>query len=241
VNATPPHLSIIVPTYREVDNLDPLCRRTFAATTTAGITAEMIIVDDDSQDGSQTLVATLARDFEIRMVTRHGARGLGSAVLRGFEEARWDTLLVMDADLSHPPERIPAVAGPVFSGQAEFAIGSRYVPGGALQQWPWHRRLASLAATLPARWLVPVRDPMAGFFCLPRAVWQQADRLNPVGYKIGLELLVKARCRKIVEVPIVFADRQAGLSKLDFKQQLLYLRHLVGLYVYCARRWLTGS
>ncbi len=223
-------LAIIVPTYQEAPNLRPLCERGFAATGAAGIVVEIIVVDDDSNDGSATVVQELAADYDIRIVVRKGERGLSSAVVRGFAEARHDVFLVMDEDLSHPPESIPTVADKVFTGEADFALGSRYVGGGEMRNWPWLRRLNSWLATLPARPLTPVRDPMAGFFCLRRDVWQRAERLNPIGYKIGLELMVKSRCRRCAEIPIIFADRVRGDSKLTLWQQLLYLRQLCGLY-----------
>lgn len=224
-------LSIIVPTYREAANLRPLCERVFAAVRAAEITAEMIVVDDNSADGSEQVVRELAGEYDIRIHVRTAERGLSSAVVAGFGLARHDTLLVMDADLSHPPESIPEIAAPVMNGSADFAIGSRYVGGGRIQQdWPWLRRLNSWGATLLARPLAPVRDPMSGFFCLSRRTWQRAERLNPIGYKIALELMVKCRCRRFVEVPIVFADRVRGESKLTARQQMLYLRQLAGLY-----------
>jgi dolichol-phosphate mannosyltransferase len=223
-------LSIIVPTYREAPNLRPLCQRVFTATRAAEITAELIVVDDDSNDGSEVLVRELSAEYDIRIVVRKGERGLSSAVLRGFSEARHDVFLVIDADLSHPPESIPEVSEKVFSGEAEFALGSRYVGGGEMRDWPFLRKLNSWAATVLARPLTPVRDPMAGFFCLRRETWQRAERLNPIGYKIALELMVKCRCRRCAEIPIVFQDRLHGESKLTVRQQWLYLRQIAGLY-----------
>lgn len=222
-------LSIIVPTYREAPNLRPLCERVFAATRAAGLVVEMIVVDDDSNDGSEAIVEELAVDYDIRIVVRRGARGLSSAVVRGFDEARYDTFVVIDADLSHPPEKVPELAWKVLSGEAEFAVGSRYVGGGEMRNWPFLRRLNSWLATVPARLLTPVRDPMAGFFCLRCETWRRAEKLNPIGYKIGLELMVKCRCRRYAEIPIVFTDRLHGDSKLTVWQQLLYLRQLCGL------------
>lgn len=224
-------LSIVVPAYREAENLRPLCERVFAATRAAGIDAEMIVVDDDSKDGCEEVAAELARDHDIRIHVRKGERGLSSAVVAGFGLAKYDTLMVMDADLSHPPERIAQVAEPIFSGTADFVVGSRYVGGGRINQdWPFLRRVNSWGATLLARPLTPVRDPMAGFFCLRREIWRGATKLNPIGYKIALELMVKCRCQRCAEVPIVFADRVRGESKLTARQQALYLRQLAGLY-----------
>lgn len=226
-----PHASIIVPTYREAPNLAPLTDRVFAATSAAGIEAELLCVDDNSRDGSEEIVARLARDHPIRMIVRHGERGLSTAVLRGFAEARFDILVVMDADLSHPPEAIPELVTCIAEDQADFVIGSRYAAGGAIaEEWSALRHLNSWVATLLARPLTSLRDPMSGFFALHRRTLDQAAELNPIGYKIALELLVKARCQRVREVPIHFDQRQAGKSKLTVGQQLQYLQHVLRLY-----------
>lgn len=226
-------VSIIVPTYKEAQNIPILTRRVFDALGAAGIAAELIFVDDDSQDGTEAVVEALAREFPVRLIVRTDERGLSSAVVRGFREARHDVLLCMDADLSHPPESLPDVIAPIAEGTADFCIGSRYVSGGRTKEdWGLLRWLNSKVATLMARPLTAARDPMAGFFCLRREVLSAAERagLNPIGYKIALEIMIKARCRKVVEVPIEFSDRLHGKSKLTVRQQLEYLRHLCRLY-----------
>ncbi len=227
-----PLLSVIVPTFQEAENLRLLAGRVFAALQKAAIPGELIIVDDDSGDGTDAVADELTRNYPVRLVVRRGERGLSSAVLRGLSEARGEWLFVLDADLSHPPERIPDMLALLRSGQADFVIGSRYVEGGRTLDWNWFRRLNSAVATLLARPLAAVRDPMAGFFGLHRSTWQKADALNPIGYKIGLELLVKGRCHRVIEVPIEFSDRLHGRSKLTLRQQFLYLVHLARLYRY---------
>jgi dolichol-phosphate mannosyltransferase len=227
----PVHASVIVPTYREAPNLRALADRVFAATEAARIDAELLFVDDNSRDGSKEIVADLARERPVRMVVRTEERGLSSAVLRGFADARFDLLVVMDADLSHPPEAIPDLVTLIAEERADFAIGSRYVRGGDIaEEWSFLRYINSRAATLLARPLTPVRDPMSGFFALHRRTLDQAAALNPIGYKIALELMVKARCRRVVEVPIHFAQRHAGESKLSLSEQLKYVRHVLRLY-----------
>ena len=156
---------------------------------------------------------------------------MSSAVLRGFELAGGALLVVMDADLQHPPELIPLLVQPLLEDRADMVFGSRYAPGGEIAgDWPWHRRLVSRIATLLARPLVPLRDPMSGFFSLHRDTWRRAKRLRPAGFKIGLELAVKARCERLVEIPITFATRSSGRSKLRLRQQLQYLAQLASLY-----------
>ncbi len=232
MSALPP-VSIIAPAYREAPNLESLVTRVFAATRSAGIEAELIIVDDDSEDGTEAVVERLRADFPVRLVVRRGERGLSGAVLRGFAEARHDRLVVMDADLQHPPELIPQVLERLEVDDCEFVIATRYRTGSGMDRnWSWLRRWNSRAATWLARPLVAVSDPMSGFFALRRDVWRRADRLSPVGYKIALELLVKGNCAQPAEVPFQFAARTAGESKLNLREQLRYLRHLGRLYRY---------
>ena len=231
VSSVVPSVSVVVPAYREAPNLRPLTERIFAAVTEADLTAELIIVDDDSRDGSIEIVDELAARFPVQIIVRSGERGLATAVLRGFEDARGEVLVVMDADLQHPPEKIPELVECITSSRGDFAIGSRYVGEGSIDQdWPLLRRLNSWVATVLARPLTSVRDPMSGFFALHRETWQRSAAIDPVGYKIALELMVKARCRRCVEVPIVFGDRAAGESKLSLAEQMRYLRHLLRLY-----------
>src|SRR5205814_2934642 len=135
------------------------------------------------------------------------------AVLHGARLAQHPVIIVMDADLSHPPEAIPALLAAL--GSSDFAVGSRYVPGGSTDdRWSLGRAINSRLATCLARPLTRVRDPLSGFFALRRSTLDAAGPLNPLGYKIGLELLVKCPCRAIAEVPIHFASRARGRSKL---------------------------
>lgn len=226
----PPPVSIVTPAYREAGNLAALTERIFQTTRAAGIDAELIVVDDDSRDGTVEVAAALADRFRVRLVVRHDRRDLSSAVVEGFSHARFDRFLVIDADLQHPPESIPALLEKLDQG-CEFVIGTRYAPGGrVVESWPAARRLISGVAGLLARPLTPLSDPMAGFFALDRTTYERAEKLNPIGYKIALELYVRCRCRRPGEVPITFDVRAAGESKLTITQQMRYLRQLVSLY-----------
>ena len=219
-------VSIVVPTYREADNLPLLVPRITAAL--EPWPHEIIIVDDNSNDGTAQAVATLSEHgHAIRLIVRTDQRGLSSAVLRGFSEATGRVLVCMDADLSHPPETLPRMVETLKEQSAEFVIGSRYVVGGTTDgEWSLLRKLNSKVATLMARPFCRVSDPLAGYFALPRVVFERAEALNPVGYKIGLELIVKCGCIHIVELPIHFSDRRFGQSKLGLREQINYLRHL---------------
>jgi len=219
-------VSVVVPTYREADNLPLLVPRITAAL--EPWPHEIIIVDDNSNDGTDQAVATLSEHgHAIRLIVRTDQRGLSSAVLRGFSEATGRVLVCMDADLSHPPETLPRMVETLEEQSAEFVIGSRYVVGGTTDgEWSLLRKLNSKVATLMARPFCRVSDPLAGYFALPRGVLERAEALDPVGYKIGLELIVKCGCTHIVELPINFSDRRFGQSKLGLREQINYLRHL---------------
>ena len=226
-----PQLSIIVPTYCESENLAELVARIDAATQSANISTEIIIVDDNSPDATTMICKELCKQYPLRLIVRTEERGLSSAVIRGMQEATGTILLCMDADLSHPPEKIPEMYQALQQPENDFVIGSRYVPGGTTAgDWGFFRWLNSVGATLLARPFTTAKDPMAGFFAIHRETFQQSiTKLNPVGYKIGLELIVKCQCSNVAEIPIHFADRQHGESKLSLKEQLNYVRHLYRL------------
>ena len=224
-------VTIIVPTFRERENIGPLCERLSEALKNLGDEWEVVFVDDNSRDGTENLCANLQGRFPLRLITRADERGLSTAVLRGIGESQAEFVVVMDADLSHPPEAIPPMLAKIEADEADFVIGSRYAPGGRAESgWPLFRKLNSLVATLLVKPLVSIRDPMSGFFALRRASMPPPAALNPIGYKIGLEILVKGGFRRPAEHPILFADRVRGESKLDFTQQIHYLRHLRRLY-----------
>eukprot|EP00511_Aplanochytrium_stocchinoi_P004376 CAMPEP_0204833060 /NCGR_PEP_ID=MMETSP1346-20131115/15627_1 /ASSEMBLY_ACC=CAM_ASM_000771 /TAXON_ID=215587 /ORGANISM="Aplanochytrium stocchinoi, Strain GSBS06" /LENGTH=236 /DNA_ID=CAMNT_0051965317 /DNA_START=79 /DNA_END=786 /DNA_ORIENTATION=- len=230
-------LSVVVPCYEEALNIKPLCTRLFKATRAAKLDTELLLVDDYSgkgtEDTKKVVEALQKEDYNIKIIVRmpEEGKGLSSAVLLGLEKAQHDVMLVMDADLQHEPEAVPSLAAPVLNGEAEFSVGSRNVEGGKVEDWPLKRRIISFGATALARPLTTVTDPMSGFFCLSRETLERGKgKLNPMGYKIGLELVVRCKCKRVVEVPITFRDREAGESKLTAKQNILYLIHLAHLY-----------
>lgn len=224
-------VSIIVPTYQEVENLQPLSEMIQAELT--GLDYEILIMDDNSQDGSIEKVAKLSLLHPIRIITRMENRGLSPAVIDGFDEAQGDIVVVMDADLSHPASAIPKMVAQLESGESDFVLGSRYVPGGSIDEsWTLWRYINSAVATLPALPLTRVKDPMSGFFALRRKDLPSSHKLSPIGYKIALEVMVKGDFQKVSEVPIHFVDRVYGESKLTLGEQVKYLRHLRRLYQY---------
>jgi dolichol-phosphate mannosyltransferase len=223
-------MSVIVPAWNEAENIPQLVPRVAAAL--HGRAWEMLIVDDGSLDGTTNVCEALVRQYPVRLLVRNPPmHGLSGAVLDGIAATTGATIVVMDADLQHPPERIPALLD-ALDGGADFALGSRYVPGGSTDgQWTVFRKINSLVATVLARpFAGPVRDPMSGFFALRRHTFSQARRLTPLGYKIALELMCKCQVKRVQEVPIHFGLRTRGESKLNLKQQFRYLEHLSRLY-----------
>jgi dolichol-phosphate mannosyltransferase len=232
-------VSIVVPTYREVENLRPLVTRIRSAMSHAKRSYEVIVVDDNSRDGTDRAVKELNDlGYAVRLITRVGEKDLSSAVLHGFSAANGETLVCMDADLSHPPEAIPTILECLGKPGVEFVLGSRYVVGGSTDEcWGFLRWINSQIATALARPFTSVHDPMSGFFAIPRAVYENAAPLNPIGYKIALELIVKCNCSTIKEIPIHFAQRQFGQSKISLAEQLKYVRHISRLLRFRYRRF----
>ncbi|ASJ15568.1 glycosyltransferase [Thermococcus radiotolerans] len=225
-------ISVIVPTYNERENLEELFDRISRAL--EGYDYEIIIVDDDSPDRTWEFAQQLGERYPVKVIRRTKEKGLSSAVIRGFREASGDVFVVMDADLQHPPEVIPELLKAIEDG-AEVAIASRYVPGGGVRNWYWYRKLISRGAIMIGRLALPkirnVKDPVSGFFALRREVVEGVN-LNPVGFKILMEILIKGKYGKVAEVPFTFGLRKAGESKLGTKTMLNYLRH-----VYRLMRW----
>ena len=231
-----PLLSVVVPTYNERENLPVLLERLEAAL--RGLDCfEVIIVDDDSPDGTWRLAEELARTRYpwLRVIRRVGERGLGSAIIRGLREARGDYVAVIDADLQHPPELLPVMLRRALEEGADVVIASRYVEGGGVEGWSKWRLLVSRAAGLVARLLLPevrrVKDPMSGYWLVRRSIIEGVE-LEPRSWKILLEILVKARPGRVVEVPYVFRERLHGESKLRFKHIVEYLLHVLHLSEY---------
>lgn len=225
-NVSAPYLSLIIPTYNERANLAALVQRVHRALN--GSRYELIVVDDDSPDGTAELAEELSRDYPVRVICRKGERGLATAVVAGFNQARGPVLGVIDADLQHPPERIPYLLREIDQG-ASVVVASRYVEGGGIEGWNVVRRTISRGATVLARILLPslrkVKDPLSGFFLIRKEVIEGV-KLEPIGYKILLEVLARGRADSVKEVPYTFQDREGGHSKLNSKEKVNYLKHL---------------
>jgi dolichol-phosphate mannosyltransferase len=224
----PATLSIVVPTYNERDRLTDLVEAIFAAYSAEGLDGELIIVDDNSPDGTGALADELARRHRITVLHRAGKLGLGTAVIEGFEAATAPVVGVIDADMSHPPGLLPRMFAVMQATGADLVVASRYIPGGGTRNWEKSRLLMSRIACLMARGLTPIRDATSGFFLIRREL-ARGVRISAGGFKICLELLVRSRPSAVVEVPYVFVGRTAGESKMNFKEAMGYLQQLRSL------------
>jgi len=226
-------VSIVVPTYNERGNIRSLCEGIRHAIEHKW-DYEIIVVDDNSPDGTSEIVLQLiTEDIPIKLIQRPGKLGLGSAVAMGFARATGDCWVMMDADLSHNPEDLPNLIRAL--SYADIAVGSRYVDGGGVINWPLWREIASRIASVLGRMLVrlSVRDLTSGFGAFRRDhMASLLPTLNPKGFKLILEILAKSRDARVKEIPITFVDRRVGKSKASITEALLFLRLCIGL-----RRW----
>ena len=220
-------VSLIIPTYNERDNIVPLLDA--VRSSMAERQLQILIVDDNSPDGTWEIAENYAALHpEVSVIRRIGERGLSAAVVEGFKQSNGELLAVMDADLSHDPALLPKLVDAVSSG-ANVAVGSRRVPGGGAENWAWHRRKTSDAATWLARvWLgVRLSDPMSGYFVIRRAVFESVRaRLHNRGYKILLEIVCRAGETNLVELPYTFRDRRQGVSKVSLHVAMEFMRSL---------------
>lgn len=228
-----PATTIIIPSYSEADNLSAL----IPSLTTLMNQFEMLtilVVDDSSPDQTAQILKSFKKKYPFfDYIIRQGMADLSLSVLDGLHVCKTDVILVMDADFSHSPDSVTMLVDRLQKTHADFVLGSRFVSGGGIEErWSVFRRCNARFARWLAKKLVNAHDPLSGFFCFRREILVRAKSLRPIGYKIGLELMVKCRCKKIEEVPIFFNDRKLGKSKLNFKQQIRYLRHLSRLYYY---------
>jgi dolichol-phosphate mannosyltransferase len=230
-----PALSIVVPTYNERDRLADLVAAVFTAYAAAGLDAELIIVDDNSPDGTGALADELSQRHQIQVIHRAGKLGLGTAVVAGFAAARAPVVGVIDADLSHPASLLPRMLAIMRREAADVVIASRYIPGGGTRNWPLGRLVLSRLACVLARPLTPVRDATSGFFLIRRDL-ARGVKISAGGFKICLELLMRGRPRSVVEVPYVFEGRTAGESKMNLKEAAGYLRQLRDLRAFTRRQ-----
>jgi dolichol-phosphate mannosyltransferase len=225
----PPDLSIVVPTYNERERLAELVDAVLDAGRGAALSIEIVVVDDNSPDGTGALADELAKSRPMQVVRRPGKLGLGTAVVAGFAVATAPVVGVMDADFSHPPALVPLLFAAMKSTRADVVVGSRYIRGGSTPDWPWSRRLLSRIGCWLARPIAPIRDAASGFFLI-RADLARTITIQAGGFKICLELLVRGAPERVVEIPYRFDDRELGESKMSLREAAGYLVQLRDLY-----------
>ena len=223
-------VSIIIPTYNERENIERVVERCRAALSEYRF--EIVVVDDDSPDKTWKIVEDTYSGAEtVRIVRRTEESGLATAVSRGFDEATYELCAVIDADLQHPPEKLPELVA-AFDARVDIVIGSRHVAGGGVENWSRFRRIVSRGAMAIAKLALPstrgIADPMSGFFAIRRELIDGVA-LAPTGYKILLEVLVKCEYERVVEVPYVFTERERGESNLTVDEYWDFLEHVYRL------------
>ncbi|MEM0066294.1 MAG: glycosyltransferase family 2 protein [Sulfolobales archaeon] len=236
-------VSVIVPTYNERENVTRLIKFLHEIMVKEKISYEIVVVDDNSPDGTAEAVKSLSHMYNVKLIVRPGKLGLASAVLEGLKVAKGSIIAVMDADLQHPPEALPEMLKKVSSG-CDVVIGSRYVKGGSIAEWSLFRRVVSRGADLIAKILLPktrgIKDTMSGYFVLKREVIDGVS-LNPRGFKILLEVITKGRFKKVCEYPIEFRARTWGESKLGVGEVFNYILHVLDLAHEAVRFVIVGT
>ena len=231
-------ISIIIPTYNESQNIVKILK-SIKENLPTNIISQTIVVDDNSPDGTGKIVEEYLKDFKkiadhtIEIIHRKAKDGLGSAILKGIQQASGDTIVVMDCDFSHPPQIIPKLIESIKKYQYDIAVASRYIKGGKIKGWSIKRKIMSKFATLIAKkgLGIDAKDPMSGFFAFKKNILNGLN-IDAIGYKILLEILVKTKNVTIKEIPYTFQDREFGSSKLSIKTILDYYKSVLKLYRY---------
>jgi len=231
-------ISIIIPTYNESQNILHILK-SIKDNLPKNFVTQAIVVDDNSPDGTGKLVEDYLKnvkkmaDYTIEIIHRKAKDGLGSAILKGIQHAKGDTIVVMDSDFSHPPQIIPKLIESIKKYQYDIAVASRYIKGGKIQGWSFKRKTMSKFATLIAKkgLGIDTKDPMSGFFAFKRNIIKGLN-IDAIGYKFLLEILVKTKGVNIKEIPYTFQDREFGSSKVSIKTIFDYYRSVWKLYRY---------
>jgi dolichol-phosphate mannosyltransferase len=222
---------VIIPTFNEKENIERMVRKVFSLP----VSFDLLVVDDGSPDGTAQIVKKLQTEFgsKLHLIERKGKLGLGTAYIAGFKYAiqnKFDYVFEMDCDFSHNPDDLVSLYSACANNGADLAIGSRYVKGGKVVNWPIDRILMSYFASLYVRMIlwINIHDTTAGFKCYKRKVLEtiDLDSIKFIGYAFQIEMKYKVKKAgfKIIEVPITFTDRTAGESKMSkgiFKEAIL--------------------
>ena len=225
-------LTVIIPTFKEEANIRNIITEVDAVFKRNNLNGEILVVDDNSPDNTISIVNEIKKTkANVNIIIRTKDHGLSQSVAEGFSHVSSDIMLVIDADLSHPPALIPLMYQEIIGGN-DIVIGSRYMDGGGIKKWPIKRRVISLGATFLGRLLFPdVSDPVSGFFAIRKSVVANAT-LKPRGYKILLEVLGKGIWEKDKEIPFEFVDREIGSSKLKLKTIIDYAHQVIDITLF---------
>ncbi len=231
-------VSIIIPTYNESQNILKILK-SIGEILPPKILTEAIVIDDNSSDGTGKIVENYLRNFKrisgytIDVIHRTAKKGLSSAILHGIQQAKGDTIVVMDSDFSHPPQIIPRMLEALRKYRCDIVVASRYVKGGKISGWPLKRKLMSKMATVIAKkgLGVSTADPMSGFFVFKRAIIKGL-KFDAIGFKMLLEILVKTRGATVKEIPYTFTNRKFGSSKVSISTAYDYAKSVWKLYRY---------
>lgn len=221
-------ISIIVPTYNEKANLPILLRQLVAVGQSGKANFEIVVVDDNSPDATAKVARQLSKSMPVRLLVRQNRSGLSSAIMDGAKFARGDQLVIIDADLSHPPEKAFELASHLRA--ADLVIASRNLSGGGVEEWPLPRHFISIGATWLSRLVIrsSVSDPMSGFFAIRRKLFIQTP-LRVHGYKILMNVLAHYPKLRIKEIPYLFRNRKVGASKMGVKETFIFLGDVLRL------------
>jgi dolichol-phosphate mannosyltransferase len=208
-------LTVIIPTYNEEENIEKMVIMVDGICRANNISEEILVVDDNSNDKTIAIIKKLMIDLPfLHLIIRSHNHGLSPSLHEGIINAKSDLIQCIDCDFSHPPEKIPVFYNILINGAYDMVIGSRYVRGGEVSNWPARRRALSSGAAIFSRLLIPhVKDSGSGFFAINRQILKDT-RLSPRGFRMGFEILGKAHWTHVLEIPIVFKDREFGQSKL---------------------------
>jgi dolichol-phosphate mannosyltransferase len=229
--------SLIVPTRNEAPHIIDVCNKIIYILD-KNLTSFEIIVVDDSNDTTWQLLKSLAEiDGRIKLIRRENKAGLASAIIAGWSSAEGGILGVIDADLQHSPDILPTILNCLIEHKdVDIAIASRNISGASTIGWGTYRMFISRLATATTRIFIPgivgsIADPLSGFFMFRKEIISDI-KLQPIGYKILLEVLAKGKYRKVCEIPYIFQARKSGKSKAGCKQFLISFFHIIRLYLF---------
>lgn len=226
-------LTVIIPTFREERNIRKMVETINTICKDNGITEEILVVDDNSPDATQNIVREIMEKLpDVHLLVRASDPGLSQSLYAGMNEAKSPFIQCIDCDFSHPPDRIPFFYQTLLDGDCDMVIGSRYVPGGSVVNWPLSRRILSFGAALLGRVLIPhVHDSGSGYFALKKQIIENVT-LKPRGFRMGFEILGKGNWTQVREIPICFQDRVEGQSKMRLGIVFDYLKQWVNIISY---------